>query len=416
MKRVLNAVLLMLYCSFAIAGKPGEGITLKRTVIRPYLDVSGTYDSNPALVKDNPESDIFLETEVGANMIFTGRRLNLYGTLFWYSRNYSKDTISTDWLYASDSLDNSGGGESLGLVYGSMDKLQIRARESYQQVFDYSRQPYSEAYVSEYTQDSFVSEDRGDRLERDVINANVSISRNLTDKIDLGLSGNLDRIDYKNKEMFDLDEYDVHGEFSFQVTDKSSLLLVGEYGLQKTDTFNGDPESKIIRLGWKTKFTEKSAFKGSFGMEYYDDNRKDPPAGYDSTADMPSFDLGWIWMPKEKVTISISGGNTIEPSSYEANNRREVAMLGGALSYNFTEAFMGWGGLSFRKDDYKYPDSGTDTTRKIDAYGGKLGVKYKPPLKWYSLYVTAGYETTDSTIDIEDFDQFRFTLGAKLEY
>lgn len=131
---------------------------------------------------------------------------------------------------------------------------------------------------------------------------------------------------------------------------------------------------------------------------------------------MPSYDLGWIWLPTEKLSFNVSGANTIEPSSFEELNIRKVWMLGGSAAYQFTKAFMSWVGVSYRKDDYQREDINYGVVRKIDAYGGKLGVRYSPPAKWYSLYATASYEDTDSTIDVEDFDQFRLTAGVKLMY
>jgi hypothetical protein len=222
------------------------------------------------------------------------------------------------------------------------------------------------------------------------------------------------RTDYQDKDMYDIDEYTAHGEFAYKVTDKSAAFVLGEYSLQDTEALPSDPVSTVWRVGWKTKFTEKTAFKGSAGMEYYDAKVDIPDV--DSKLDMPSYDLGWIWLPTEKLSFNVSGANTIEPSSYELLNVRKVWMIGGSAAYQFTKAFMSWAGMSFRKDDYQREDVAYGIVRKIDAVGAKLGVKYAPPSKWYSLYVTASYEDNDSTINVEDFDQFRLTGGIKLIY
>ena len=413
--RVLAFVFILLSCTAIIAGKPGEGISFGKFIIRPYVDLSITYDGNPNLAQTNYESDVFVEYELGANMLYKGHHIDFYGSIFWFARSYLDDNAPTaDWLYAPDSLDHNGYGESFGLTYGSRDNLQIRAYQSFQQVTDYSRQPYSEAYISEYTQDSFVAEDRGNRLERDLINAGLAFGKDLTDKTELDLNGSFLRTDYAAPEMYDLDELTAHGEFAYKVTDKSAVFVLGEYSVQDTDALPSEPVSTIWRVGWKTKFTEKTAFKGSVGMEYYDAKIDIPDV--DSQLDMPSYDLGWIWLPTDKLSFNVSGANTIEPSSYELLNVRKVWMFGGSTAYQFTKSFMSWAGISYRKDDYQREDANYGIVRKISAYGGKLGVRYAPPAKWYSLYVTASYEDTDSTIDVEDFDQFRLTGGVKLIY
>ena len=407
-------IVLLLSCmEIIMAGKPGEGISLSRFTLRPYFDISATYDDNPMLTQTNKTDDIFLEYELGANMLFKGRKIDVFGSIYMFAKDYMHDG-GGDWLYAPDSLDFSGWGEALGLTFGTRDTLQIRARESYQQVMDYSRQPYSEAYVSEYTQDSFLSEDRGNRTERDLMDANIGLGRSITYKTEVDVSGNFSRTDYAAKELYDVNESTIHGEFAYKVTDKSSAFILGEYGVQITDALPGDPESKIIRGGWQTRFTDKTVFKGSVGIEYYDYNTTFE-LGQSSRYHIPSFDLGWIWLPTDRLSFNTTGGNTIEPSVYE-ENIRTVTMIGSSAAYQFTTAVMSWIGISYRKDNYKYEDPYYDITRKIDAFGGKFGVKYAPPGKWYSVYATAGYEETDSTIDVEDFDQLRLTIGAKFIY
>ncbi|MCK5528875.1 MAG: hypothetical protein KAI74_04270 [Kiritimatiellae bacterium] len=416
-KKILLSAIVVLFALSPVleAGGLGEGVVFGKFIFRPYIDGSVTHDSNPFLAQTNLESDIFIEYEVGANLLFKGKSLDVYGSVFWTARNYFNDNAGQDWLHAPETLDFYGFGESLALRWGSRDKLQIRARESFQQVTDYSRQPYSEAYTSEYTEDSFLAEDRGNRLERNLINANISAGRDLTYKTELDITASFLRTDYVSEDVFDIDESTLHGELAYKLTDKSYMLLVSEYGVQVTDALPGDPESKIIRVGWKTKFTDKTAFKGSFGMEYYDDNTVSE-LGLDSKYEMPSFDLGWLWMPTDKLSINTSGANTIEPSSYEILNIRKVMMIGSSAGYQLTRSLMAWLGVSYRKDNYKYEDPAHDVIREINAYGGKTGIKYAPHQKWYSIYATAGYENTDSSIDVEDFEQFRFTLGAKLIY
>lgn len=414
----ISLIIFVMLLAFGVrleAGKPGHGMTFGKFILKPYVDASGTYDSNPTLIQTNLESDIFIEYEIGANMLFKGRTLDVYGSIFWFARNYVKDVAVANWLYSSDTLNFEGFGETLGLTWGRREKLHISARESFQQVTDYSRQPYSEGYVSEYTQDSFLSEDRANRVERNLLNVHLALGRDLTAKTGLDISGAFLRTDYIEEDLFDMDESTLHGELAYLVTDKSSVLLVGEYSVQVTDAFPGEPESKIVRLGWKTKFTSKTAFKGSFGMEFYDDNTTSE-FGLDSKQQMPSFELGWLWMPTDKLSFNTSGGNTIEPSSYEAGNTRKILMIGSSAAYQLTASLMSWLGISYRIDDYKYADPDYDIIRKINAYGGKIGLKYSPPQKWYSVYTTLGYENTDSTIDDEDFEQLRLALGAKLIY
>jgi len=413
--RVLMMVILLSSAVGVIAGEPGEGISIGKMVLRPYTDVSATHDSNPALVQTNVESDVFFEYILGTDLSFDGRNLDIYGNIFWYNRNYVDDVAATAGSGGSESLDSDGWGESLGLIWGTRDAIEFRANESYQRITDYSMQPGgSETFVSGGGQDSFLSESRGDRSERDLIDVSVAVGGEVTDKVEADLIGSYNDTDYVTDELFDLTESTLHGELAYWITDKSATFIVGEYTLQETDAFSGDPESIIARLGWKTRFTQKTIFKGSAGVEFYDDDSK--VEGHDSTDTMPSFDLGWIWMPTAKLSFNTTGASNVEPSAYEAGNRRRIVVLRTAANYQFTPAFVGWTGISYRQDDYELTDAESDVSKKTDALGGRLGVEFAPPQKWYSLYATLSYEDSESTIDTETYDQFRATVGGKLIY
>ena len=440
--RILSYIVVLLVSCITVAvGKPGEGIDIGKVIVRPYVDGSVTHDSNPYLSSTNVKSDVFFEYEIGADLLYRARNLNVYGSLYAFARNYSDDEIYENDRQYDDDLDFSGFGESLGLTYGRREKLQLRARQSYQEVTDYSKEPYNDAFIGEYRDNSVLSEDRGDRTDRNLLNATVELGRDLTDKTELDLGYHFSQVDYVYEGLFDTDQSDMYGEFAYQVTDKSAAFIFGEYGIESSDGFTNDLNSTIVRFGWKTLVTEKTIFKGSIGIQFYDTgvddafleskknelqklNIQDGTVNFESKDEWVSFDLNWKWMPTDKLTFDTFGGNGASASSYEELNVRKTTLLGSSAKYKFTPAFKGWIGVAYRQDEYSRESliyNNIDKTysliaRKSDFLGGELGVEFAPPQKWYSVYAKTTMETTDSNIDTESFDQIRVSLGGKLIY
>ena len=442
-KKILACMVVVLVsCITVMAGKPGEGLDIGKVTVRPYVDVSVTDDSNPYLANSNVISDTFFEYELGAELSYRARNLHVYGRIYAFSRNYSDDAVYENDRQYDDSLEFSGFGESLGLTYGEREKLQIRARQSYQQVTDYSKEPYNAAFVGDYRESNVLSEDRGDRTDRDLINSYIGLGRDLTDKTELDIGYQFAQVNYVDDVLFDSDRSTVNGEYAYKITDKSAAFIVGKYGIEEnSDELLDYLESKIIRVGWKTLLTDKTIFKGSIGMEFYDINvdassvdpdrlkviesvNTDQPVEFDSKDEWVSFDLAWIWMPIDKLTFNTLGGNATSASSYEVLNVRKATFIGSSATFQFTDAFKGWLGIAYRQDEYSRETLHYDDVeklnyliaRKSDFINGEMGVEFAPPEKWYSVYATATYEDTDSNIDNEDFDQVRLTLGGKLIY
>ena len=436
-------------------GRTGRGIKIGKALLSPYAILDATYDTNPGLARysDSEEDTVFYQGSLVLGLTLPTRLFTLSASGFVSYRDYLDDVTQGENIYG-DELAYDGwtygfsGAEGFSISAGDPDRLQFDFAQSYERVEDYSQQTSADFLRNEYTQDTYLLEDRANRYTRDLLAVSAMLRRNMTDKIDAELGWTYDRTDYRSGLLYDSEEHRAQLGAGYAITDKSSIFLTGALGFQESDALPGGPESRTLRIGWRTHFTVKTAFKASIGVEQYDDQQAhsvsvdrlrtyDPDDPYvefvterESERERLSFDLGWIWNPTRKLSLTLSGGNTIEPSPYELGNSREVTVAGLGAGYALTDCLTCSASISYREDAYEYPggfvvvgesDDPDDPlvqygARETESIGTRIGLAYAPPEKWYTLFLAASHEETDSNYATDRFGQTRVSVGGMATY
>ncbi len=395
---------------------PGDGIRLDNLTLHPFVAGSVVSGSNVGLTQlsepqaspsaEEEAGDVFLELRYGLKMDYQRETVLIKGSLYGYDR-----------YYQDLDLDNSGFGQSASLDAGSKERVAIRLSESYYVLQDYALM--NAALSGDEVLDNQLLEDRSDRLlwmdKRDVINAGINLSRQLSAKMNLGASYTYSMTEYDDIRLFDTSTRTLSGDVSWAKTAKTDAFLTGSYGVEDSDALDlGEGEERSVMVGLRTAATQKINYDLGVGyLDYVVDGLEDIDQGGLNYA----VGIGWTLSPK--LALQASADKSFSTSAYVANNAREVQLAQVALSYRFSEA-MGFGAtVSFRQDDFVNdlvaPDGGNvKEQRKTKAL--TISGQYAPPGRWYTIFGSAGYEDSESKVIGGNYDQVRVQGGINLVY
>ncbi len=395
---------------------PGDGIRLDNLTLHPFVSGSVVSGSNVGLTQlsepqaspsaEEEAGDVFLELRYGLKMDYQRETVLIKGSLYGYDR-----------YYQDLDLDNSGFGQSASLDAGSKERVAIRLSESYYVLQDYALM--NAALSGDEVLDNQLLEDRSDRLlwmdKRDVINAGINLSRQLSAKMNLGASYTYSMTEYDDIRLFDTSTRTLSGDVSWAKTAKTDAFLTGSYGVEDSDALDlGEGEERSVMVGLRTAATQKINYDLGVGyLDYVVDGLEDIDQGGLNYA----VGIGWTLSPK--LALQASADKSFSTSAYVANNAREVQLAQVALSYRFSEA-MGFGAtVSFRQDDFVNdlvaPDGGNvKEQRKTKAL--TISGQYAPPGRWYTIFGSAGYEDSESKVIGGNYDQVRVQGGINLVY
>lgn len=423
-----------------------EGIRVGPLRLSAWGELSLTYDDNARLVVPDGEiqnRQIFEDIDDGVRAeqqddFFYEATLGL--RLFRETDNFlgSLSGIYSARRYTDlDDLDNESVGEEAEIRLGDreLNKVSIGLRQAYREVFDYEEQAYPDDFTNPDTRGLSLAEDRTERVTRKLIDLAAILTWQITDKLGSDFSVAYGQIDYDTELLFDWEDLKGQAEFDYRLTDKTSLLLTGQYGQQESDGLDNTPDYYAIRGGVLTRSTDKLTFKGGVGVGRYDRFRESAAAsenGLDTDVteeaatetdsgdaiDYVSFDLAGDWDLSQKTKLQAIARNAVQPAAQYTDNAKLVTVASLGISHRLLEKFKVSATGSYRNDEYEDPVE-VDTDVFIDhedtIWAGQLRLDYEPPNEHLNIYAEAKYENRDTTLPNEDYDQLRLTVGIKLK-
>ena len=442
MKRLL-IVLSAMFVTLGMAWAVEEGIPVGPLRLSLWGQLNGTWDDNAKLVVpdgeiqsrevfNNPdagdsdssqtEEDFYYELTLGASL--SRETDHFLGSLAFVYSERRYDTF--------DELDNESWAQEAELVFGNreIDQFTLGLREAYREVFDYETTAYPDDFTNPDTSKLFLSEDRTERVSRSLLDLATILTWQVTEKLGSDYSIGYGSIDYDTEVLFDWEDTKGQAEFDYRVTDKTALLLTGQYGQQDSDALDNNPDYYVLRGGFLTRSTDKLTFKGGVGAGRYDRFRKSEAAleqadveeeitSEDGDAiDYVSFDVAGDWDLSQRTKLQLIGRNAVQPAAQYNDNVKLVTVASLGISHRILEKFKVALTGSYRLDDYEDPVE-VDTDEFINVedtiLGAQLRLSYEPPKDWLMVYAEARYEDRDTTIPDEDYDQLLLTLGVRLK-
>ena len=414
--RKLGAFMLLALACDAFGG-PGDGIGLGPWVLSPYLDLNFTHDSNVYKDRFDPIADSFFEPELGLRFSSSSETncLSLRGNLFYSEREYANEKNRNFRTY----------GDNLILRYGNGRRSLIELIQSFRTLDDLDRHSAdieSSSLAGEMIEDSNTLD-----LQRDVNQLGASISRRMSDKLELALSYRFSGVHYDNethdrldpKDLgvppgLDLDGHIFQLDGALGLTDKTDAFLTLRHGLQYQETTAGAAEISTLRLGLKAQGTDKLAYSAGAGLERY----KRPVELTDTQSVSFNFNAAADWFMTEKLTFRCGGFNGTQFSSFYEKNGLEYISAWAGLGYRWKPSTTFYVRGVYRTDDYLDPvtHEGVTADRHDIRMEGHARIDYIAPGGFLRLYVEYVYDEVKSNFDFVEYIDERVMLGANIRY
>jgi hypothetical protein len=402
-------------------GFPGEGVHIGDAVLSPFAEFSAEHDSNVLLSPTNKETDVFTELEAGLQLHYEPGYFTLDGRAFALSRRYTR--------YGSMGFENAG--EQMTFMTGSRDVASVSISESYRQINDYDRSTYYGDTLNPESQNLSLAYDESIRVRRTLEDVGVNLGRQLTDKTDVSLGFNYGAQNYDSNRLFNVESLVAQGGISYRVTDKSSIMLAGQYGMEDNASFAKDSTFVAIQGGVDTKSTDKMTLKASAGVERYS---RDATVSYNqsvsdfqgsiytgprqSDEQVLTLNLAATWIATDKITLEASGLTGIESAQQYVNTLNQIAVATANAVYQVSDSITMALTGSYREDKYLDPviEDNIQYNRVDNRIAGLIRADYRQPTEFLSIFIEAGLEKATSTVPDFNYDQLRIGLGISARY
>jgi len=397
--KLLLAMSAVTFAAWAIQAGPGQGIHYGPWMISPYVDESGTYDSNINQDSANARDDYFLNSEVGVRASYSAYMIEANALGYGGYRSYA-DTSDKDF---------GSGGEIVGVKYGLRERVLVQADESFRHVSDVDTHG-SETAIGGISADSVL--DAATRAKRDLSHFGASLGRDMTEKVEMDFGYRYDAARYDEAGLANLVGHNGQLEGAYQITDKSAAFATLFGGLQKNSAVDDAADYYGVRLGAKTHGTDKVSIKAGAGVEQYD-----RPSGTGDNVTRFNFDAQAVWVLTDKVLLRAGGRNGTLMSSILTDNASDYTVVwAGAVYRMLPTVALSLSGM-YRIDDYIDPvtlPDGSSEDRQDKGKGLRARADYQTPASFMSLYAETSYEAVDSNVN--NYDETRVSIGANLKY
>jgi hypothetical protein len=403
------------------SGFIGEGIHIGDAILDPFVEISGTGDSNVPLAPTNEQSDVFAELQAGLQLHYEPGWYTLDGRGFALFRRYTKFTEK----------DFNDYGERVSLMSGSRDFLSVLLVQSYRVVDDYDRSTYYGETVSPESQSLSLAYDKSMRVKRALNDVGIMLGRNLTDKTGLDLGFSYSSQAYDTNYLYNVVDILAQAELSYQVTDKSAILLTGQYGDESNDSYVKDATYMVVRGGFRTKSTDKMTLKAGVGFEKY--KRDTSRANWKSLGVVEndeytgprkeeeqdlSLDMTATWIATDKITVEAMGRTALQSAPQYVNTVDQVGVASANAVYQLSDSTTVALTGSYRRDNYLDPviENSVQYDRIDNRIAGLLRADYRAPAQFLTIFGEIGYEKATSTVPEFNYNQLRLSIGVSVHY
>lgn len=389
--------------------KPGEGIRYRNLAISPFVDVSATYDSNVFLTGVDEKNDIYWDIIPGIAFINRTDSTILRGRGWGQFRRYSD----------YDELDVNSFGERLGFTAGTAENPLLSIEEKFMRLEDYEIYPRNVDTLNVEGQSLALTEDRTERVKRKIFDIGAVAGHGIGDKMRLDVGYGYSFVNYDQTDLFDWQEDRVQAEGQYELTEKTSALLTGQYAVQDGDGFDGNSSLFLVRLGFFSHTTGKTTVKAGVGYQKYD-AAEVSALGESLNDSFVNFDVAGVWNASPKLKFQVSGRNGDQPATQYERNTKRIMLLSAGMLYDVTDTVLFSLAGSHRQDDYvgQVLFDGVPRDKQRTLWGGRARIDYRPHAKFYELYLEGSYENVHDNLqdDYENYNQARITAGIFVRY
>ena len=386
----------------------------QRTLLRPYVSFSYTYDSNADSSSKNSKGSHSFSVSPGFNLDYNGDQFEVNAAAWYQYHAYTR--------YA-DSRNNHTYGETLTFSWhdgptAESDAWSFLLSESYSRI----------------SQDDDMMNDggRGVGRDRDQFNVNATLNRNFTEKFHGSVYGGFYLINYDNDTsayapMYGWNRWTAGAETGYRLSRWTDFLLTGNYqGYMQDNTgpsvwdtperrrsYGSHSDSWTVHVGVGSAFTERISYRVTGGITAY----KYADTGWEYGF---TYNASCRWKITDTWNTMLLASSYYQPSerAYGAATRNDTvswglahSMLRGKLTASLD--------LAYRHETQIYSDMSSNDY-STDILTGRVGLDYTI-WRYFAVFGRVEYQTEfdrGGAADQHDwdYDRWRLTVGFRLQY
>lgn len=390
--------------------RPGGIKVGQRMIIRPYVSIGYTLDSNvdSSHKRGDAASSFFVSPAFSFD--YRGDNWSLLGSAYAQYHVYTGDTC--------EELSNWALGETLGWSFSNVEDgrgWSVHLTESYVKMLQ--------------DDDATSSEGRGLGRDRQQFSAGANIDRRMNQWWHFALDGSMYWLDYDNSvdryaPLYGWARYTLGGDVGFTASKWTDIIITGNYSgyLQDNDRnlsggaingrINDTSEGVTLHAGFGTYMTERISYRVTAGWTHFEYGNVDETDGF-------TYSINCRWKMQERWNMMLMASSYYAPSErdYGSSTRNDVVSIGfsHALIRNKLNATLD---LSYRHE--MHDQSAVERSDySLDILTARAGLTYTLN-RFASLYGNVEYQTeindnTDNN-DAYDYDRWRMTVGVRFTY
>ena len=466
----LLLVLALLALCPAVMAQPGDGITMGRLTLRPYVDGSLTYDSNvqplqvdatdPLAPVLKEVSDTLYEVRVGTSVLWFHDDWLINGSVWGFRRSYQD----------LDLEDEDGFGLRFAFAGGDRDRLAWGAFQSFERRFDFGLDAL-EGDLASATPASSSPARGGDlaledefarvQFERDLHLLGVQAGRNLGDRMELDVGYGYREINYQDERLFSESGHAMSLSLGRRLFSETTAFVQGNYGQEDNENYVDAVPYYQVLAGLRSAANEKISYNVGVGYQHFETAEQRPrvledgsrvlndgtliledgtslapeplrnPVTGEFVEDVPgneedsqsgfAYNIGLGWRPTRKLSFGLSGRNEYRASF--TGDQREVQLAQLSAWYVPLEPFqislrVGYWMEEALNEILLINNEGNETRikdrRETLTVVGRIA--FRPPEKWYELYADVTYEEVQSNLNLQSYDRLRIGCGLRVTY
>lgn len=391
-----TVVCLITACSVRTAvGQERRGFNFNNLSVSPFINVEYIYDSNVDSEHKNEKRDTIVRINPGVDLSYNGNNWGLKGNAWLSDDRYRKYEDLNEFRY----------GESLGFYADSEKGLHFELNQR---------------YVKSAQDDERIANEARWR-DRDQFNIDSALSYQMSEKTAVTLSGSYTKLEYDNdsskytSDLYGSTRWTVGLELARKITEKSNLLLSGEYLIYKSDgvtAANLDATSTgySVMAGFGSAATKKIRYRVLTGATFYEYADSKQLSGW-------TYSLDASWAINQKLALTVMGASYFQPSESEQNQAEQVYSLSAGMTYRPTRKLSARFDLMGRRDETAYNVNGVNATPDEHLLSFRARVDYEL-VKYITIYSGFEYMTkmSDGAGSAAEYDKYRGSLGLNLRY
>lgn len=385
--------------------KIGERIT-----IRPYVNISCSYESNPDCRRDaSGESDVYWSINPGASFDYLSENWKINGSVYYQYHAFcgTRDRGSQ--------LSNSSYGEQVGISWNS----QGEDGSSWSAMLNESA-----SFVNQ--NDSFADTDgRGLWRDRTQLTVSGALSRRFNEKLHASINGSLYWLDYANDTyafapLYGWGRWTAGAQIGYTLGNWTDLFIAGNYsGYSQTNAGNssrtdlsGESQGWTVHAGIGSYLTDRITYRVSGGVSSFE------YGGAHSTSSF-TYEGSLNWKFAETWSTSLMFSSYYQPSEreYAAATRNDnvswgltKSLIRGKMSVTLDAAYR-------RETSIYASESAADWD--LNLITARIGVNYSIN-RFISVFARGEFQTElnggDEISRHYDYERWRATVGLRLAY